>query len=337
MDDVGGGDDGLDGEVGLVQVGHDALADVLRRTVGGGDGLDGAVLVVGNFIQAGHVQARHLGGILQKLRPAPAFLLPLPVQVDHLQRHVLPFAQGEDVDEIRQRLPVVHAGAASHDDGVVLAPLVAVEGDVGQVQHIQHVGVGHLVAQGEAHKIELLQAVAALQSVEGDVRLAHLLLHVPPGGEGALAPDAVRFVHGAVEDAQSQVGHANFVSVREAHGEAHVHRGLVLDDLVVFPAGVASGFLYAQQNALSLCVNHDGSSYRAVYSSHGTAFFQMVLFYRKAAGKTRHLLQEVASHPACQQQEPHPRVPAPPQRSTHRRQSQSAGQHQHHLFRPPLS
>ena len=44
------------------------------------------------------------------------------------------------------------------------------------------------------------------------------------------------------------------------------------------------------------------TSYRAVYSSHGTAFFQMVLFYRKAAGMTRvgqYLLHEVAPHQMC--------------------------------------
>ena len=74
--------------------------------------------------------------------------------------------------------------------------------------------------------------------------------HVAPGGKDPLAPDPFRLVHGAIEDAQSQVGHSNFVSVRKAHGKAHIYRCLILDDLVVFPAGVAGWLLDGGQDAL---------------------------------------------------------------------------------------
>ena len=149
VDDLGGGDDGFDREVGLVHVLHDALAHRLRRA---GARLDahlgqGAVLVVDGLIERGDVDALDLGGLLEKLLLGPALLLGLAVELDVLQGHVLPLTQDEQVDEGGQGLRVIGAGPPRHDERGELGPVLRPQGQSGQVQHVQHVGVGHLVPQ----------------------------------------------------------------------------------------------------------------------------------------------------------------------------------------------
>ena len=117
------------------------------------------------------------------------------------------------------------------------------------MKHIQHGGIGHLIADGEAQHIELRHRVAALQGIQGDAGLEHLLPHIAPGGEYPLAPHAGHLVDDPVQDAHTDVGHPDLISIREAEGHAQVHFRFVLDDLIVFPAGVPCGFLHPWQDA----------------------------------------------------------------------------------------
>ena len=254
------GHDHLVGEGGLVQVLDDALGD------GGGDvivdgsiGLDGAVLVVGDGVEGGDVDALNgsRGLVEEGGAGIGALVLHLDVEADDLGEHLLALTDVEEVEEIRHGLGVVGAGAAADDEGTVLAAVSRAEGDFCQLQHIQHGGVAHLVLEGEAQEIEVRHGVAALQAGEGDVLLAHLLLHIHPGGIGALAPDIVVEVEAMVEDADAQVGHTDLVGIGEGEGEPRLDGGLILDDLPVLAAGVAAGAGDGGQQHALLVLIHD--------------------------------------------------------------------------------
>ena len=59
-----------------------------------------------------------------------------------------------------------------------------------EVEHIQNIGKGKLVLQGERDDIKFIKRIAAFQTVKRDVRLPHFLLHVDPRRADALAPDS---------------------------------------------------------------------------------------------------------------------------------------------------
>ena len=255
VDDLGGGDHGLGGVIRLVHVLDDPLGDhggdaLLRR-----DGRDGAVLVIGHVIQGGDVQAGDLRGGAEHPVLGPALALGPAVQLDQLHGDVLALAEGDDVHEGGQRLGIVGAGPADDDERGERRPVRAVDGQARQVEQVQHVGVGQLIAEGDADQVELRDRVAALQGVEGQTGLAHLVGHVAPGGEHALAPDSGDLVHHAVEDADAQVGHADLIGVREAEGIAAVHLGLVLVHRAVFAAHVAPRLLYAGEQLFQLMIH----------------------------------------------------------------------------------
>ena len=174
--------------------------------------------------------------------PLPAGLA---VELYQLRRHVLPLTQGDDVNKIRHGLGVIHGGAAGDDKRRQIGPVGAVEGDARQIQHIENGGESHLIANGKGHDVKIGDRVAGLQGKEGHLRPAHLLLHVAPGGEHPLAPHAVHLVHDAIENAHAQVGHADFVGVGEAEGDAGVHIFFIFDDRVILAAYVAGGLLHA--------------------------------------------------------------------------------------------
>ena len=170
-----------------------------------------------------------------------ALVLHLDVEADDLGEHLLALTDVEEVEEIRHGLGVIGAGAAADDQGAVLAAVSRAEGDLCQLQHIEDGGVAHLILEGEAQEVEVHDRVAALQTGEGHVLLLHLLLHIHPGGIGALAPDVVVEVEAMVEDADAQVGHTDLVGIGEGEGEPRLDGGLILDDLAVLTARVTAG------------------------------------------------------------------------------------------------
>ena len=263
MDDLRGGDDGLGGVVGPVHVVDHPLDHPLRRAVPGGDGADRAVLLVIHVVEAGHIDPLDLGGGPEETGLIPALRLGPPAERHHLRQQLLPLPDEGHVDEVRHRLGVVHGCAAGDDQGGQGGPVLAAQGQTRQIQHVQHGGVGHLVAHREADDVKFPHRVSGLQGVEGQAGGAHLRLHVRPGGEGPLTPHAGHLVERPVENAVAQVAHADLVGVREAEGEAQIHLGLVLHHGVVLPAHVPGGLLHTGQDSFQSLV-HSSSP----FSSH---------------------------------------------------------------------
>ena len=227
----------------------DALGHLGGRAVQRRNGRHGAVVVVRYIVQAGNVDAVQLGSGAKQLLLAP----PLPpggaVQLHQLHGQILALAQTDKVDKVRHRLGIVHGGAAGDDQRRKAGALRRVEGDAGQIQHVQNGGKCHLVAHGEGHDVEVGDGVAGFQREKRHIRLAHLLLHVAPRGKHTLTPDAVHPVHDAIQDAHTQIGHTDLVGVREAEGDAGIHLRLVLQHGVIFAAHIACGLLHAGQDA----------------------------------------------------------------------------------------
>ena len=249
LDDLGGGDDGIYREIGLVHVVDDALCHHGRCAVTGRDGRHGAVVVIGHIVKGRDIDTVQPGSGAEKIGLAPALAAGAAVELHQLHGDVLALAQADQIDEVGQGLGVVHGGAAGDDQRGQAGAVRGVEGNVGQVQHIEDGGKGHLVANGEGHNVIVGDGVAGFQGKKGHFRLTQLGLHVAPGSEHALAPDAGDIVHYAVEDTHTQVGHTDLVGIREAEGNAGVYRRLVLEDGVVFAAHVAGGLLHPGQDA----------------------------------------------------------------------------------------
>ena len=262
----------------FVQVGHDALGHNSRYIrVAGRVGTDGAVLIVGHVIQRRHVHAGNRGGgAVQERRARVAALVPHgDIQLHDLRKHFLALTDVEQVEEVRDRLRVIGAGTAADHQRVLLAALARPDRDASQLQHIQHVGVAHLILQGKADEVEHRQRIAAFHRRQRQVVLLHLFLHIHPWVIDTLAPDALVQVQAVVQDADAEIGHTDLVGVGEAEGEPRTDRRPVLDDLPVLTPGVASGFLYRGQDhaffvlihgkgETSLCIVAGGRRFTAV-------------------------------------------------------------------------
>ena len=215
------------------------------------------------------------GSCAEEVRLAPPLAAGAAVQLDQLHGHVLALAQAHKVDEVGQRLGVVHGGAAGNDQRRQAGTVGGVEGDVRQIQHVEDGGKRHLVANGKGHDVEIRDGVAGFQREKGHIRLSQLLLHVAPRGEHTLAPDAGQVVHDAVENAHAQIGHADLVGVGEAEGDAGVHLVFVFQNGVVFSAHIAGGLLYAGQDAFQSFVH--GKNPRQIICCN--SLFYRVLFH----------------------------------------------------------
>ena len=236
-----------------VQIGNDGLQHLLRGLGAvGPEGGDGAVLVVGHVVQGWHVHAPHLSQAPEQHILARTGLLPFVddrVQLDDL---LLAVAYHERIDEIRQGLGVEGAGAPRHHDGIILPALLPQKRNPAQLQHRQDVGVAHLILQGEAHHVEIVQRVAALQGEQGNVLLLHQGHHVHPGHADPLAQAPGLGVDGGVEDLHAQVGHGHLVGIGEAEGKVQLGLLPALDGSVHLAAGVSGSFLDFLQHGFNL-------------------------------------------------------------------------------------
>lgn len=256
-----------------VDVGHDELRhrgrhdgnDALHHRLGsvwlgrtdGGDDAVGAVacLVKGGYIDAGDL-GEHLpkpaAGLCRQVCAALTLPFPLFMHVDDLEDHLFAFADDHGVEECAHRLRVVTAGAAGDHERVGSVAVGGAQGEPGQVEHSQDVGVELLVGKREGEYVELADRVAGLQAEEGDAVPAHHRLEVAPGAVNALGEQVVALVDQVVEHHQAQVGAAELVNVGEGERRLAADGGIVprLGNAVELAAGVAGGLRHFVQDAV---------------------------------------------------------------------------------------
>ena len=178
-----------------------------------------------------------------QLQPrAAAGALPVAHEVDELVDELLALPEREGVEERRHRLRFEGGRAAAEDDRVVVGAVGAVDRDAAEFEQVEDVREAHLVGQRDAEHVELVERVARLQRAQRLVVLAQQVLEVRPRREDALGEGVLATVDDVVEDAESEVRHAEVVEVRVGKRDAHLGRvGPVpgLGDRVQFAAGVA--------------------------------------------------------------------------------------------------
>ncbi len=104
----------------------------------------------------------------RRSRAGRAVALPIADELGDLDDGVFALAEDEGIDEGRERLGVEGAAAAGDDERVIVGALVGPDGDAGEVEHVEDVGVGHLVLEREAEDVELADAMAGLEAPERD-------------------------------------------------------------------------------------------------------------------------------------------------------------------------
>ena len=229
--------------------------------------------MVADVIEGGHIQPRYSGRRRQQVLAGPALPACALVKPNQLHRHFLPLAQGENVHKGCQGLRVVSTGSAGDDERGVLVPVGRARGKSGQVQHIEHIGICHLIAQREADDVKVGDGVPTLQSIEGQPLPAHLLLHIPPGGEHTLTPHPGQLIHQPIEDPHPQIGHANLIGIGKAHGDPRIHLFEVLHHCIVLSTGIPGRFLHPGEDRFHRPVHSKPPLARFITCYNGKSLF----------------------------------------------------------------
>ena len=145
---------------------------------------------------------------------------------DDLVQAVLHLADEEGVQERRERPGIGDRGAPAQHDRVVLPALRRVERHAGEVEHLQHVGVGELVREREAPEVALPHRTHGLERPQRHARGAHERGHVRPRAVGALGRRRRGVVDVGVEDLQRGIRDPDLVHVRVREHDARARSGL---------------------------------------------------------------------------------------------------------------
>ena len=150
---------------------------------------------------------------------------------------------------------VVGAGAATHYDGELLTSILGKQGHTGKLKTVDSGGVAKLVLKGNSEEIEFLYRIEALKSIERNIILSHLRLHVLPGRVNALAPNVIHKVKSVIKQSGAKVGHTYFVGIGKKEGKTGVHLRFILHYLTVLTAHVSTGLEYLSQYGIK--IHHD--------------------------------------------------------------------------------
>ena len=263
VNDLRIGHGNLRGIGGLVQVSDNGLDHLGRgfRAVGR-KGRNGAVLMVGHIVQRRHIDAAQGGKALHAFFAGLAGFLPFQDGAVHLDDGLLAIADHKGVDEVRQGLRVEGTGPAGHHDGIFPAAVLPQQRNAAKLQHGQDVGIAHLILQGEAHHIKLIQCAAVLQGKQRYVFLLHQGHHVHPRHADPLTQAPGLVVDNGVKNLHAQVGHGNLVGIGKAEGKVQLRFVPGLQGGVHFAAGVAWGLLHLLQHGFDLIGVQGAASFK---------------------------------------------------------------------------
>ena len=250
VDNLRGGYNHLCWEISLVQVFHNPLGNGLRSSLQGDDRGKCAIGIVFMPVEAGDIDTGNFRHSVKEPVLVPALRLGLIVQRDNLYRDFLSFSQREKVYKLCQRLRIKGADAPRKDHVFQILPVFCPERNPRQVQHIQHIGIGHFIADGKGNHVKILHRVLTFQRPQRQILLPHYFLHIRPRCKYPFAPDAFHLVHHTIENPHSHIGHADLIGIREAKGNPHPDILQVLLHLAPFSAGIPGRLLNRQENSL---------------------------------------------------------------------------------------
>ena len=133
---------------------------------------------------------------------------------------------------------------------MLLCTLGCLQRDLCQIQHLQDVGVAHLILNGNTQEIKILDRILGFQRKKRNLLLPHHFVHIIPRRIDTLTPGILSFVKHIVENLNAQMGHSNLIHIRETHGEPDVYLFLVLHDRIDFTTDIAGRFLNGHQDLI---------------------------------------------------------------------------------------
>ncbi len=209
-----------------------------------------AVLVENRLVKSRHVGPIHGGcnpGELVFSRERRVALHGFP-EVAHDRQAGLAVADDEQINERREQLGILRAGPAGNHQGVVVAPLIGMEGNAAKVEHGENIGVADFVLKREPNHIEFAQRRERFQAVQGQFVVAERLLEIRQGREGTLASPA-EIVHQAVEDLEAMMTHPQGIGIRERQTQRSATGLMILGDAVTLPSDILGRCLDARQDS----------------------------------------------------------------------------------------
>ena len=214
-----------------------------------------ASLGVRRLVERGDVDALEPGqAAAQRVARALALRLrqPLAHHLVDLAHHFLAVAQHEGVDEVGQRLGVEGAVPAGQHQRVAGTALGRVQGNAGQVDEVDHVGVDELGREVEGEHVEGGGREMLLDAEERHPRRPHRLLQIDPRGVGALGHGVGPLVEDLVEDLESLVRQADLVGVGVEQEPGHLARPVLGVDRALLATDVARRLGHLRQQPLEL-------------------------------------------------------------------------------------
>ena len=137
----------------LVQIRNQRPLNAVRRPFISFDNLlDRSIFIIDRLIKPWNIDAGKLADSFQIV-----FLgLLVLFHLDHLRQQLFSIADEKGIDNFGQRFRVIGARPAGQDDWEGIVPFLRQKGDLGQRKHIEQVGKGKLVLQGESQEVQFL-------------------------------------------------------------------------------------------------------------------------------------------------------------------------------------
>ena len=100
--------------------------------------LKGTIFIIFCFIEGRHINALNFYHTLQKFLSAArfAFTFPLLVATHYLNQNLFAFTNNSKIEEISQRLRVVHAGTAYNDKSICISTVLSHQRYATQIKHV---------------------------------------------------------------------------------------------------------------------------------------------------------------------------------------------------------
>ncbi|GBE57698.1 hypothetical protein BMS3Abin01_00619 [bacterium BMS3Abin01] len=196
-----------------------------------------------------HEYAFDSGQLLQFILTGP--VPGLFTDMEHLRHHHLTITDDDEIEKGRHRMRVAGAGPPGEHQRVVLATVLPAQRHTGKIQHLQDIGIGKLVLQGDPPQIHPPYRLPALQHEQRYILVAHQRGHVGPGAVDPLRPGFAVVVDQGVKDLDRLVGDADLIDIGVA--ERYPECIFLLPDTANLAADIAGRLFHPFQEGFNSC------------------------------------------------------------------------------------